>query len=85
MVGRRDATGLKGIGAEASSCQGKKSIFIAKNLVIPGNPCMAYTLIGAYGADNGDDGKVEGRWRPFRNKPVAGVLGGMDKIFIALA
>lgn len=38
--------------------------------------------VGACGADNGDDGMVEGRvWWPFRNKLVA----GLDKIFTALA
>jgi len=29
------------IGMGASSCQGEKSILVAKNLIIPGNPCMA--------------------------------------------
>ena len=71
--------------------KGKESMLVTKNLV-PGESVYGEKRISidaGGSAGNGADGangttKVEYRvWNPFRSKLAAGVLGGMDKIFIA--
>ena len=60
--------------------RGKESMLVTKNLV-PGESVYGEKRISI---DSGPDGaKVEYRvWNPFRSKLAAGVLGGMDKIYI---
>lgn len=62
--------------------KGKESMLVTKNLV-PGESVYGEKRISI--DVGGEDGtKVEYRvWNPFRSKLAAGVLGGMDKIFIA--
>jgi len=61
--------------------KGKESMLVTKNLV-PGESVYGEKRISI--DVGGEDGaKVEYRvWNPFRSKLAAGVLGGMDKIFI---
>jgi rRNA 2'-O-methyltransferase fibrillarin len=60
--------------------KGKESMLVTKNLV-PGESVYGEKRISIETGDDG--GKVEYRvWNPFRSKLAAGVLGGMDKIFI---
>jgi len=60
--------------------RGKESMLVTKNLV-PGESVYGEKRISI---DSGPDGaKVEYRvWNPFRSKLAAGVLGGMDKVYI---
>ena len=60
--------------------EGKESRLVTKNLV-PGEAVYGEKRISI---DGGVDGtKVEYRvWNPFRSKLAAGVLGGLDSIFI---
>jgi hypothetical protein len=60
--------------------KGKESMLVTKNLV-PGESVYGEKRISI---DSGADGaKIEYRvWNPFRSKLAAGVLGGMDKLFI---
>ena len=62
--------------------KGKESMLVTKNLV-PGESVYGEKRISI--DDGGTDGaKIEYRvWNPFRSKLAAGVLGGLDKIFIA--
>jgi rRNA 2'-O-methyltransferase fibrillarin len=67
--------------------KGKESMLVTKNLVpgesVYGEKRISIDAVGAGGADGVDGGKIEYRvWNPFRSKLAAGVLGGMDKIFI---
>jgi rRNA 2'-O-methyltransferase fibrillarin len=65
--------------------KGKESMLVTKNLV-PGESVYGEKRISieAGGDDSTDGAKIEYRvWNPFRSKLAAGVLGGMDKIFIA--
>jgi fibrillarin-like rRNA methylase len=59
-------------------------MLVTKNLV-PGESVYGEKRISVdVGGDGVDSTKVEYRvWNPFRSKLAAGVLGGMDKIFIA--
>jgi rRNA 2'-O-methyltransferase fibrillarin len=62
----------------------KESMLVTKNLV-PGESVYGEKRISidTAGADGAEGGKIEYRvWNPFRSKLAAGVLGGMDKIFI---
>ena len=61
--------------------EGKESLLVTKNLV-PGEAVYGEKRISI---DGGVDGtKVEYRvWNPFRSKLAAGVLGGLDSMFIA--
>ncbi|KAG2032208.1 Fibrillarin [Suillus americanus] len=60
--------------------KGKDHLLVTKNLV-PGESVYGEKRISIEGGV--DDTKVEYRvWNPFRSKLAAGVLGGMDKIFI---
>ena len=60
--------------------KGKESMLVTKNLV-PGESVYGEKRISIETGDDG--GKIEYRvWNPFRSKLAAGVLGGMDKIFI---
>ena len=59
----------------------KESMLVTKNLV-PGESVYGEKRISIEGAE--PDTKVEYRvWNPFRSKLAAGVLGGLDNIFIA--
>lgn len=61
--------------------EGKDSMLVTKNLV-PGESVYGEKRISIDGAEEGT--KVEYRvWNPFRSKLAAGVLGGMDEIYIA--
>lgn len=61
--------------------KGKDHLLVTKNLV-PGESVYGEKRITIEGAV--EDTKVEYRvWNPFRSKLAAGVLGGMDDIFIA--
>ena len=65
--------------------KGKESMLVTKNLV-PGESVYGEKRISieASGGDSVEGAKTEYRvWNPFRSKLAAGVLGGMDKIFIA--
>lgn len=64
--------------------KGKESMLVTKNIV-PGESVYGEKRISVdVGGDGVDATKVEYRvWNPFRSKLAAGVLGGMDKIFIA--
>ena len=65
--------------------KGKESMLVTKNLV-PGESVYGEKRISidVGGGDGVDTTKIEYRvWNPFRSKLAAGVLGGMDKIFIA--
>ena len=66
--------------------KGKESMLVTKNLV-PGESVYGEKRISVEtggGDDGADSTKIEYRvWNPFRSKLAAGVLGGMDKIFIA--
>jgi rRNA 2'-O-methyltransferase fibrillarin len=64
--------------------KGKESMLVTKNLV-PGESVYGEKRISVdVGGDGVDNAKIEYRvWNPFRSKLAAGVLGGMDKIFIA--
>jgi rRNA 2'-O-methyltransferase fibrillarin len=64
--------------------KGKESMLVTKNLV-PGESVYGEKRISIdVGGEGVDATKVEYRvWNPFRSKLAAGVLGGMDKIFIA--
>ena len=64
--------------------KGKESMLVTKNLV-PGESVYGEKRISIdVGGEGVDASKVEYRvWNPFRSKLAAGVLGGMDKIFIA--
>ena len=64
--------------------KGKESMLVTKNIV-PGESVYGEKRISIdVGGDGVDATKVEYRvWNPFRSKLAAGVLGGMDKIFIA--
>lgn len=60
--------------------KGKESMLVTKNLV-PGESVYGEKRISIETGEDG--GKIEYRvWNPFRSKLAAGVLGGMDKIFI---
>lgn len=60
--------------------KGKDHLLVTKNLV-PGESVYGEKRISIEGGV--DDTKIEYRvWNPFRSKLAAGVLGGMDKIFI---
>ncbi|KAJ3195507.1 fibrillarin, partial [Irineochytrium annulatum] len=60
--------------------RGKEDHLVTKNLV-PGDAVYGEKRINA---DNSDGTKTEYRiWNPFRSKLAAGVLGGLDNIFIA--
>ncbi|KAJ2146212.1 Small subunit processome complex component, partial [Coemansia sp. RSA 637] len=60
--------------------RGKEDLLVTKNLV-PGESVYGEKRVSVDGADGT---KVEYRvWNPFRSKIAAGVLGGVDKIFIA--
>jgi rRNA 2'-O-methyltransferase fibrillarin len=62
--------------------KGKEAMLVTKNLV-PGESVYGEKRISIDGAGP-DEAKTEYRvWNPFRSKLAAGVLGGMDKIFIA--
>lgn len=57
----------------------KESMLVTKNLV-PGDSVYGEKRIAIEGPD---DTKTEYRvWNPFRSKLAAGVLGGLDQIFI---
>ena len=60
--------------------KGKESMLVTKNLV-PGESVYGEKRISI---DGGEDGvKIEYRvWNPFRSKLAAGVLGGMEHLFI---
>ena len=59
----------------------KESMLVTKNLV-PGESVYGEKRITVEGTE--PDTKVEYRvWNPFRSKLAAGVLGGLDNIFIA--
>ena len=59
----------------------KESMLVTKNLV-PGDSVYGEKRITIEGTE--PDTKVEYRvWNPFRSKLAAGVLGGLDNIFIA--
>ncbi|KAI0748395.1 Fibrillarin-domain-containing protein [Daedaleopsis nitida] len=59
---------------------GKESLLVTKNLV-PGEAVYGEKRISI---DGGEGTKIEYRvWNPFRSKLAAGVLGGLDDIFIA--
>ncbi|KAJ1658223.1 Small subunit processome complex component [Dispira simplex] len=60
--------------------RGKEDLLVTKNLV-PGESVYGEKRV----AIDGDDGnKVEYRvWNPFRSKLAAGILGGLDNIYIA--
>ncbi|KAJ3978007.1 Fibrillarin-domain-containing protein [Lentinula raphanica] len=61
--------------------KGKESLLVTKNLV-PGESVYGEKRISIDGGVEGT--KVEYRvWNPFRSKLAAGVLGGLDDIFIA--
>ncbi|KAL4071393.1 rRNA methyltransferase NOP1 [Scleroderma yunnanense] len=61
--------------------KGKDHLLVTKNLV-PGESVYGEKRITIEGGV--DDTKIEYRvWNPFRSKLAAGVLGGMDDIFIA--
>ncbi len=64
--------------------KGKESMLVTKNLV-PGESVYGEKRISVEaGGDGVDSAKIEYRvWNPFRSKLAAGVLGGMEKIFIA--
>jgi rRNA 2'-O-methyltransferase fibrillarin len=64
--------------------KGKESMLVTKNLV-PGESVYGEKRISIEaGGDSAEGAKTEYRvWNPFRSKLAAGVLGGMDKIFIA--
>jgi len=64
--------------------KGKESMLVTKNLV-PGESVYGEKRISVETGGEGEDStKIEYRvWNPFRSKLAAGVLGGMDKIFIA--
>ncbi|GJE90696.1 fibrillarin [Phanerochaete sordida] len=60
--------------------KGKESMLVTKNLV-PGESVYGEKRISIDGGV--DDTKIEYRvWNPFRSKLAAGVLGGMDHVFI---
>ncbi|KAI0263406.1 Fibrillarin-domain-containing protein [Gloeopeniophorella convolvens] len=60
--------------------KGKESMLVTKNLV-PGESVYGEKRISVEGGPDGT--KIEYRvWNPFRSKLAAGVLGGMDKIYI---
>lgn len=62
--------------------KGKESMLVTKNLV-PGESVYGEKRI-SIDVGGEDNAKIEYRvWNPFRSKLAAGVLGGMDKIFIA--
>jgi len=59
----------------------KEQMLVTKNLV-PGDSVYGEKRISVENANG--EGKVEYRiWNPFRSKLAAGVLGGLDDIFIA--
>jgi rRNA 2'-O-methyltransferase fibrillarin len=61
--------------------RGKESMLVTKNLV-PGESVYGEKRISIETGD-ADGTKIEYRvWNPFRSKLAAGVLGGIDKIFI---
>ncbi|KAI0035056.1 Fibrillarin-domain-containing protein [Vararia minispora EC-137] len=61
--------------------KGKESLLVTKNLV-PGESVYGEKRISVEGSEEGT--KIEYRvWNPFRSKLAAGVLGGMEDIFIA--
>jgi len=61
--------------------KGKESLLVTKNLV-PGESVYGEKRISVEGTEEGT--KVEYRvWNPFRSKLAAGVLGGMENIFIS--
>ncbi len=61
--------------------KGKEHLLVTKNLV-PGESVYGEKRISIEGGVDGT--KVEYRvWNPFRSKLAAGVLGGLDDIFIA--
>ena len=68
--------------------KGKESMLVTKNLV-PGESVYGEKRISIEAGSGGDGDGAEGAkieyrvWNPFRSKLAAGVLGGMDKIFIA--
>lgn len=60
--------------------KGKEHMLVTKNLV-PGESVYGEKRISVEGGV--DDTKVEYRvWNPFRSKLAAGILGGLDHIFI---
>jgi rRNA 2'-O-methyltransferase fibrillarin len=61
--------------------KGKEHLLVTKNLV-PGESVYGEKRISIEGGVDGT--KVEYRvWNPFRSKLAAGILGGLDNIFIA--
>jgi rRNA 2'-O-methyltransferase fibrillarin len=61
--------------------KGKEHMLVTKNLV-PGESVYGEKRISIDGAEAGT--KIEYRvWNPFRSKLAAGVLGGLDHIYIA--
>ena len=61
--------------------EGKESLLVTKNLV-PGEAVYGEKRISIDGGVEGT--KIEYRvWNPFRSKLAAGVLSGVDDIFIA--
>ena len=61
--------------------KGKEHLLVTKNLV-PGESVYGEKRISIAGAVEGT--KVEYRvWNPFRSKLAAGILGGLDDIYIA--
>lgn len=64
--------------------KGKEHLLVTKNLV-PGESVYGEKRISVEGAPNeaGEKDKTEYRvWNPFRSKLAAGILGGVDDIFI---
>ena len=60
--------------------KGKEHLFVTKNLV-PGDSVYGEKRISIEGGVDGT--KIEYRvWNPFRSKLAAGVLGGLDNIYI---
>jgi rRNA 2'-O-methyltransferase fibrillarin len=60
--------------------KGKESMLVTKNLV-PGESVYGEKRVSIEGGEEGV--KIEYRvWNPFRSKLAAGVLGGMENLFI---
>jgi rRNA 2'-O-methyltransferase fibrillarin len=91
--GRGGRGGRRGLGAKGGShvvleqhrhpgifiAKGKDHMLVTKNLV-PGESVYGEKRISI---DAGEGTKIEYRvWNPFRSKLAAGVLGGLDEIFI---
>ncbi|KXN87190.1 putative mediator of RNA polymerase II transcription subunit 36b, partial [Leucoagaricus sp. SymC.cos] len=62
--------------------KGKEQMLVTKNLV-PGESVYGEKRISAGVGGEGESTKVEYRvWNPFRSKLAAGVLGGLDDVYI---